>query len=243
MHTLDISCCFTTVLLPKPKWLDHVDLLRDANNLIGKMKTMYERYNKPRRERSPFYRKLTRAQHRYWLTDNQALENIAHGLKMRLASIQYEQSERDNLSYRERKALTDLMSRTDIVINKADKGSTTVVIDRGDYIRDAGLTTWQTNRFTSNWPQMQHLLEEQENPIAGPSAVSSQPNLGRIIVPHQPDPNPRIKRISIPRINISGLPEETAIKPMSQQRDEGAQHHSSSISVLQAKILGPSGPH
>ena len=29
------------------------------------------------------------------------------------------------------------MSRTDIVINKADKGSTTVVIDRSDYIRDA----------------------------------------------------------------------------------------------------------
>ena len=123
--------------IPKPKRLDHVDLLRDANNLIGKMKTMYERYNKPRRERSPFYRKPTRTQHRHWLTDNQALENIAHGLKMRLASIQYEQIEKDNLSYGERKALTDLMSRTDIVINKADKGSTIVVIDRDDYVRDA----------------------------------------------------------------------------------------------------------
>ena len=29
--------------IPKPKRLDHVDLLRDANNLIRKMKTMYER--------------------------------------------------------------------------------------------------------------------------------------------------------------------------------------------------------
>ena len=56
---------------------------------------------------------------------------------MRLASIQYEKSERDNLSYGERKALTDLMSRTDIVINKANKGSTTVVIDIDDYIRNS----------------------------------------------------------------------------------------------------------
>ena len=70
-----------------------------------------------------------------------------------------------------------------------------------------------------------HLLMDAENPIAGPSAASSQP-----------DPNPRIKRISIPRINISGLLEETALEPLPQQRDEDAQHHSSSVSILQAKI-------
>ena len=95
------------------------------------MKTMYERYSKPRRERGNQSIPNTGS---YWLTDNQALENIVHGLKMRLASIQYE---RDNLSYGERKALTDLMSRTGIVTNKADKGSTIVVIDIDDYIRNA----------------------------------------------------------------------------------------------------------
>ena len=70
-----------------------------------------------------------------------------------------------------------------------------------------------------------HLLMDAENPIAGTSAASSQQ-----------DPNPRIKRISIPRINISGLLEETCLEPLPQQTDEDAQHHSSSVSVLQAKI-------
>ena len=67
-----------------------------------------------------------------------------------------------------------------------------------------------------------HLLLDAENPIAGPS--------------NQPDPNLRIKRISIPQINISGLLEETTLEPLSQQRDEDAQHHSSAVPVLQAKI-------
>ena len=51
-------------------------------------------------------------------------------------SIDYSQSKTDNLTIGERKALSALMKRTDIVINKADKGSTIVVLDRDQYIKD-----------------------------------------------------------------------------------------------------------
>ena len=39
-----------------------------------------------------------------------------------------------NLTKEERRALRSLMPRTDIVINKADKGSATVTVSREDYI-------------------------------------------------------------------------------------------------------------
>ena len=74
-----------------------------------------------------------------------------------------------------------------------------------------------------------HLLEDNENPIVGPSV---NPNPVQTTVP-SPE---RTRRISISSINITDLLEEMAIEHPSQPRDDGAQHHSSSISLLQAKI-------
>ena len=42
-----------------------------------------------------------------------------------------------NLSSSERKALQELKCDTDLMIDKADKGSTIVVQSRADYIKDA----------------------------------------------------------------------------------------------------------
>jgi len=42
-----------------------------------------------------------------------------------------------NLSSEERKALRELKCNTDLVLNKADKGSTIVVQNKADYIKDA----------------------------------------------------------------------------------------------------------
>jgi len=57
-------------------------------------------------------------------------------LLLELETIQYTQTRSDNLTKNERLALTNLAKRTDIVINKADKGSTIVVQDREQYVQD-----------------------------------------------------------------------------------------------------------
>jgi len=64
------------------------------------------------------------------------LENTIYKLLLELETIQYTQTRSDNLTKNERLALTNLAKRTDIVINKADKGSTIVVQDREQYVQD-----------------------------------------------------------------------------------------------------------
>lgn len=49
----------------------------------------------------------------------------------------HKQNKQDNLTRKERIALKDLIKNPHIVINKADKGSTIVVEDREDYVRNA----------------------------------------------------------------------------------------------------------
>ena len=100
------------------------------------MRTRYERRDQPIKPKSPFYRAKPRA-NRPSIALN--LENLIEQFKVEMDSIDYSQSKTDNLTIGERKALSALMKRTDIVINKADKGSTIVVLDRNQYIKD-GLT-------------------------------------------------------------------------------------------------------
>ena len=49
----------------------------------------------------------------------------------------YQQNKQDNLTRKERIALRELIQNTNIVINKADKGSTIVVEDKDEYIHNA----------------------------------------------------------------------------------------------------------
>ena len=49
----------------------------------------------------------------------------------------YTQNKTDNLTRKERLALKELIQNPHLVINKADKGSTVVVEDRTDYIKNA----------------------------------------------------------------------------------------------------------
>ena len=55
------------------------------------------------------------------------IENILPFLK---------QKPRDNLTKQERIALKNLISNDQIIINKADKGSTVVVLNKSDYIKE-----------------------------------------------------------------------------------------------------------
>ena len=58
-------------------------------------------------------------------------------MKIKISEISTTDSIPHNLSLEEQKALRELKNDTDLIINKADKGSTIVVQNRADYIRDA----------------------------------------------------------------------------------------------------------
>ena len=70
------------------------------------------------------------------VTNHIRLENTIYKILLETESIEYTQTKKDNLTTNQRIALANLSKRTDIVINKADKGSTIVVQDREQYIKD-----------------------------------------------------------------------------------------------------------
>ncbi len=73
-------------------------------------------------------------------TNNVGLENYLYGTRIELEkianSILQGPKERSNMSNRQRAALKSLSSRRDIVINKADKGSMTIVRSRHEYVTE-----------------------------------------------------------------------------------------------------------
>ena len=123
--------------IPKPKHMDIRDLFKDTKQFVSKMRTRYETFNQPQRTKSPFYRPKP---HRSMVTNHIGLENTIYKILLETESIEYTQTKKDNLTRNQRIALANLSKRTDIVINKADKGSTIVVQDI--YIERAIYQRW-----------------------------------------------------------------------------------------------------
>ena len=69
-------------------------------------------------------------------------------------TLPYDPSHYDNLTKEERRALRSLMTRTDIVIKKADKGSAMVIMSREDYI----------NKVRSHLDNRGHYLKLDDDP-------------------------------------------------------------------------------
>ena len=65
------------------------------------------------------------------------MEGVLEEIKLEISRIPTADKIPYNLSKEERKALMELKGFTDLVINKADKGSTIVVQNRTDYTKDA----------------------------------------------------------------------------------------------------------
>ena len=99
------------------------------------MRTRYQLANKPDKPKSPFYRPKPRT-YQPWCTDNLCLENAIEKIRREIDKIECTQSKTDNLTISERQALNALTKRTDLVINKANKGSTIVVQDREQCVSD-----------------------------------------------------------------------------------------------------------
>ena len=68
-------------------------------------------------------------------TESVALESYLEEVKMQLAETKIIKP-KHNLSRNERKALNELKHHTEINLKKADKGSTTVVMNKNDKIRE-----------------------------------------------------------------------------------------------------------
>lgn len=106
-------------------------LLLDFKHFARRMRLRYI-FNNKDSEQHPFHVKSN------WeppVQPSVALETYLEEIKVQLAEIEITKP-RNNLPYQERIALKDLKSNTEIVIKKADKGSTTVIMNKQDKITE-----------------------------------------------------------------------------------------------------------
>ena len=68
-----------------------------------------------------------------------------------------------NLSRNERKALNELKHHTEINLKKADKGSTTVVMNKNDKIREGQIQIDDQNNYS---PLVQPMVKETHNKVS-----------------------------------------------------------------------------
>ena len=86
---------------------------------------------KPAKARDPFQQNPKFTPNPERLTDNGALYTYLHRIRLEfLDESKYKQNKSDNLTRKERLALTELTHNRNLIINKADKGTTIVVEDR-----------------------------------------------------------------------------------------------------------------
>ena len=122
----------------------NTEIMRDLNNFIHKTKRKYKQMLYPPRTRRPtdepdLYRKTTINNTR----DNQshrlgpkALEDAILAMNNDITNIEQHTTTKHNLTRNERQALRELTDNRQLIINKADKGSTIVVRSRTDYIKE-----------------------------------------------------------------------------------------------------------
>ena len=68
------------------------------------------------------------------VSTNRRIEDYVHALKIETTKLWPHKTISHNLSLQERQALRDLSRNKDLVIKKADKGSTIVILDKKDYM-------------------------------------------------------------------------------------------------------------
>ena len=105
-------------------------LLLDFKQFARRMRLRYIFHNKESAQH-PFHVKSN------WeppVQQSVALETYLEEVKVQLAEIELIKP-RNNLPFKERKALRELRSNSEIIITKADKGTTTVIMNKTDKIQ------------------------------------------------------------------------------------------------------------
>ena len=76
------------------------------------------------------------------------LEDTFEAIKLDISKMdEQQQTQNHNLTRKEKQALRELASNNDIIVNKADKGSTVVVKHRNDYIQEGLEHLSDTNTY------------------------------------------------------------------------------------------------
>ena len=121
--------------IPKPNIQAlHGDI---RNFMLKQLRTNTETRRRNKASRDPFEPKRNYNPNPERLSDNGTLDTFLHQIRTEMLNVnEYKQNKQDNLTRKERITLRDLKN-PNIIINKADKGSTIVVEDREDYIRNA----------------------------------------------------------------------------------------------------------
>ena len=107
-------------------------LLQDFEEFARRMRLQYI-FHAKNTEPHPFHVKSD------WVPPLQksvALESYLESVKIQLAEIK-PSNPKNNLSHNEYKALTELVNNTEIILKKADKGTTTVIMNKCDKIQEA----------------------------------------------------------------------------------------------------------
>ena len=118
-------------------------LLLDFKQFARRMRLRYIFHNRDK-EQHPFHVKSD------WeppVQPSVALETYLEEVKGQLAEIVLFKP-RNNLPFEERKAIKDLRSNSDIVIKKADKGTTTVIMNTKDKIQEGQVLLDDKNNYT-----------------------------------------------------------------------------------------------
>ena len=98
-----------------------------------------------------------------------ALKSYLEEVKSHLAEIEITKP-KCNLSRKEHQALIELKQNTDINIKKADKGSTTVVMNKTDKIREGQIQIDDEHNYR---PLLEPMVKETHNKVFTPNHGSS----------------------------------------------------------------------
>ena len=85
----------------------------------------------------PYFKRIPKYTSKWTLLSTPKFEGVLEAMKIEISQIPITDNIPPNLSRGERKALRELICDKDLIINKADKGSTIVVQNRADYIKTA----------------------------------------------------------------------------------------------------------
>lgn len=133
-------------------------LLQDFKHFARRMRLKYMFYGQNKRVH-PFYVKSN------WIPPVQqsvALESFLEEVKLQLAEMEIVKP-KQNLSRKERKALNELKQNTEIKLKKADKGSTTVVMDKNDKIQEGQIQIDDQNNYR---PLIEPMVKETHNKVS-----------------------------------------------------------------------------
>ena len=127
--------------IPTPFDSNHFESLKDFDCFCEKIRSLSKIkstncQNNNNNRKFP-RRKIQRRKPKRHFISFTDIEGVFEAIKLEISRVATTDKIPYNLSLEERKALGELKSNTDLVINKADKGSTIVVQNRTDYINDA----------------------------------------------------------------------------------------------------------